>query len=447
MIWIGITLYTILLLLIAFQFRHHTGSDEFLMAHREAGWIKVSAGLFTLIGGGEFVTLASLGFVYGWGAIALFLGYALGFIFLGLIAGRLRENSSIKRYVSLPDYVHDKFGAASGLIVFMFSFLAFFALLMLQFATAGAVISPFTDLSYEQIVIYIAVVVTAYLLIGGFKAVLVTDVVQAVVMAILLPALLLYIFLEKSVGFENLSGIETLPLALWASLVFTGFFVVCASADVWQRAYAAKSDKVAKIGFVVGAFGFLLFGFVIVSIGIAAHQFGVTDANSAFVQVMTSTLTPVLTLVVTLMVLSAIMSTADTETFLLTGLVQRELQRYPLFRSLARLTSSVSGVRLLMVILSSASIVFAIKYSSLVDIYTWLLSALVVISPIILFSLFWHASSVGMFLSLLANTIVFVVLTGTGILTLDNIYLISIPGIVFYTISLVFRKQNLPIRN
>lgn len=441
MFWFAIALYIFVLLIIAYRSRKHTSADEFLMANRSASSWQVGAGLFTLIGGGEFVALAALGYLFGWSGIALFVGYALGFLFLGTISRKIRKDAITHKFISLPDYVHHNFGSGSGLIAFLFSFIAFFALLMLQFSAAGAVIMPFLNLPEWMVIFGVGAAVLLYLLIGGFKAVLTTDIVQGLAMLIVLPILVYLVMNAPLDANVEVASAESLPIFLWISLIVTGFFVVTASADVWQRAYAAASDKEAKSGFIGGGLAFLIFGFLIVSVGITARNLGLQDADNAFVEVMTNHLPGSVAALVGLLVLAAMMSTADTEVFLLTGLAQREIARFAPDSRVANFFESVTGVRILMFIVGSTSVAFAYLYSDLVGIYTWLLSALVVISPIVLFSLFRKASGIGMFFALMANTVLFAVLVGLKVLTLDNIFMIAIPGLVFYLFALMFSRK------
>nr|VFK17016.1 MAG: Na+/proline symporter [Candidatus Kentron sp. LFY] len=443
MIWLTILAYIAALWVLSYFFKKHADVDEYLMSRRNAGTIQIAAGLFTLIGGGELVTMASLGFVYGRSGIALFVGYAVAFFFLGIVAGKIRSGANEKKYISLPDYVHDNFGKSSGLIVFIFSFLAFFALLMLQLSTAGAVISPFINLSYNQIVFLIGFVVFIYLLVGGFRVVLITDVIQGIAMIVLLPLLAYIVLLSNNPSVNTLPTTESLPVAIWISMIVTGFFVASASADIWQRAYAAKSDSAARNGLMVAGILFLLFGFILVEIGIYAREIGTADPNSAFVETITTGLPVWAAILAVLMVVSAVMSTSDTEMFVLTGMLQHELRQFPFILGKAStILNSVKGARVFIGIVAIFAIGFAMMFSDLVDIYTWLLSAIVVISPIILFSLFWKASPIAMLFSLLANTIVFAVLVSAEILNIDNIYFICIPGITFYMIALLASQKH-----
>lgn len=184
--------YSALVLAIAFWYRKHTSGDEYLMGNRKASALLVASALFTLVGGGELVTLTSLSYTYGYAGLSLFIGYALGFFFLGFISSKIRSGNSEQYNLSLPDYAHQHFGFVAGQVVFYISFGAFFSMLLIQFTAGGQVLSSLTSFSYEQSVIITALVCTAYLFIGGFKTVLATDLVQGIARLTLMP-LLVYV--------------------------------------------------------------------------------------------------------------------------------------------------------------------------------------------------------------------------------------------------------------
>lgn len=435
--------YLVIVATVAVLFRNHETVDDFLIANRSAGALQVSQGLFTLIGGGEFVTMATLGFVYGLNAVALFLGYGLAFFFLAMNATRLRHSSAEKKFVSLPDYVYHHFGPGPSFFAFAFSVAAFFALLMLQFSAAASVLTPITGVPYTAWLVLLTVAITSYLVIGGLRAVLTTDVLQGAAMLGLLPVLLWMLFAtlgsEPSIAWF---GTEPLSPAIFTSLTVTGFLVGSSSADVWQRAYAAQSDRAARRGFIWGGFLFLVYGLALAMLGIAAQHLGVTNADTAFVDLAVQHTSPVALIVVVLLLVAAISSTADTEIFLLASLFQRELPRVRLLDASHPLLSTLGGVRTLVVIVAVTAAVASIFFRDLVGIYSWLLSALLVISPIIVFSLFAKASSTGMFLSMLANAVLFAILIGLGYLTLDNAYLIAVPGLIFYLTAYLVRRRS-----
>ena len=283
-----VVIYAGVMLVVAFLSRHHTTGDDYLMAGRSAGRLAVAASLFTLIGGGELVTLTALAYTYGWSGLALFVGYALAFSFLGVIAPRIRRQVAQEAPVSLPDYVHSRYGTSAGHLVFLFSFLAFFALLLLQFSAGGQILSGLLGLSYELSVLLVATIATMYLLIGGLRTVFATDMLQGVGMLVLMP-ILMFASSRFADTQRTISEPETLPVAIFLSLVISGFFVGASSADVWQRCYAAKSDSVARVGFIVGAVLLMIFGVLLVRLGLIARSNpAVGGPDSAFLDTLLS---------------------------------------------------------------------------------------------------------------------------------------------------------------
>src|SRR5688572_24037465 len=109
MIWL-LAVYALAVVGLAFLRRSHPTGDQYLMGNRDASAFLVGSALFTLVGGGELVTLTALAFTYGFGAIALFVGYAGGFTLLAILAHRVRAHPDAKYFLSLPDYVYHRYG-------------------------------------------------------------------------------------------------------------------------------------------------------------------------------------------------------------------------------------------------------------------------------------------------------------------------------------------------
>lgn len=431
--------YAIVLILIALWDRKKSVStgDEYLMAGRNAPPYQVAAALFTLIGGGELVTMVSLGYTFGFGGIALFLGYALAFIFVGTMAFKVRDEYDAKQYLSLPDYIHYKFGKSVGHLVFLISFVAFFALLLLQFTAGGQLLSSLLNVNYTVAVIITALIAFTYLFIGGFRSVLRTDAFQGVAMLLLLP-LLIYI-LANTNGSEVATEVESesLPLFLWVSLTITGFFVGSSSSDVWQRAYAAKSNKDAMKGFIIGSIVLLFFGGLLIWLGIEARSISaVSGGDSALVEIIQEVLPGIFSLVAIILILSAVISTADTEIFLLSGLAVREQLHIKGLSGIdIKNNETVKSTRIWMVAVSISSVLTGLYFSDLIEIYTWLLSALMILSPTIIAALLGFIHKYASYISIIIGVISFILLAMMGKLTLDNSYLIVlISGLVYITI-------------
>lgn len=428
--------------------RSLSSGDEYLMAGREAPPYQVAAALFTLIGGGELVTMVALGYSFGSGGVALFLGYALAFGFVGVMAGRVREDYAERQYFSLPDYFYAKYGEAVGRLAFLVSFVAFFALLLLQFTAGGQLLSPLLGVSYTVAVLATAFIALIYLFIGGFRSVLMTDVLQGGVMIVLMPIL---IYVAANAGGDAVAP-ETeggqLPVFLWLSLTLTGFFVGSSSADVWQRAYATRTDREARIGFIIGALILLFFGGLLIWLGIEARSIpAVSGPDAALVEIVQEVLPGPLAYAAIVLILSAIISTADTEIFLLSGLAVREQLRLKGYEAGAiKSKETVRGTRVWMGLIAIAAVGSGLIFSGLIEIYTWLLSALMILAPSILFALFGWNHKIASLSSILIGISAFIVLALIGQLTLDNSYLIVlIAGLVYilvgYVIPTVWTKK------
>lgn len=437
--------YAFVVLAISFFTRRHVSVDEYLMGGRSASSILVGSALFTLVGGGELIALTSLAFVSGISALALFLGYSLGFSFLAAVAPRIRSMGDTARFLSLPDYIHQRFGKLAGHLVFLVSFGAFFAMLIIQFTAGGQLLQPLLKISYAQSVIVTAVIATTYLAIGGFKTVLATDLLQGASRMLMLPLIIYAVAGGTSTPVAPSVSVEPLSLTLWASLTITGFFAAAASSDVWQRIYAAKSDRAARTGFIVGAVSVLLFGYLLVQLGLIAKAADITkDPDMAFVAAMSVTLPIWAQYLAAILVLSTIMGTADTELFLLAGMLGREASRVQGKHELAEImgSQSLTKSRVYLLAVCVSAVILSLVFRELVAIYTWLLSAVLVIAPTVILSLYFRAKQALVVIGMLLNTATFAGLAYFGILLPENAYLIVIPGFLLYGVSWVFSGSH-----
>lgn len=442
MVWLFL-LYALVVIALALARASHSTGDQFLMGNRNASALLVGAALFTLVGGGELVTLTALAFTYGLGALALFVGYAAGFIALAALARRVRAHTEAAQYLSLPDYIHTRYGRVAGHITFLVSFCSFLALLVVQFIAAGELLAPLLGFSYASCLVATAGVTLLYLLLGGFETVLLTDLLQAGSRLLLVPLLLAAGLAGGDVLVQR--GSESLPLEVGISLVITGLFSAASSADVWQRIYAARDIRAARFGLIGGATAMLLFGALLVAVGLIARNAGVTtDPNQAFGAVMTKLLPPWAGALAILLVLSTVMSTADTEMFLTGGLLSREIGRLGRQKTASEVTVAVTvhRARLAVALCSVVAIILALLVRDLVLVYTWLISALLVIAPTVIGSLFVSREILAGRISLILNAILFTVLAVTGAITPETAYYVLLPGFAVYLSVLVFSRAS-----
>ena len=159
---------------------------------------------------------------------------------------------------------------------------------VLQSAGGGAAKAIEINKNYYVIgVLIMALVTGVYTIVGGLKAVIVTDVLQSVLM--LAGALIVAYFTFSEVG--GWSGMRELdsagkdlvhlylpsdhPQRPWtgmlSGLLVLHFYYWGANQFIVQRALAAKSDKEARIGIITAGFVKLLIPFISIGTGIAAY--------------------------------------------------------------------------------------------------------------------------------------------------------------------------------
>ena len=159
---------------------------------------------------------------------------------------------------------------------------------VLQSAGGGAAKAIEINKTYYVIgVLIMALVTGVYTIVGGLKAVIVTDVLQSVLM--LAGALIVAYFTFSEVG--GWSGMRELdsagkdlvhlylpsdhPQRPWtgmlSGLLVLHFYYWGANQFIVQRALAAKSDKEARIGIITAGFVKLLIPFISIGTGIAAY--------------------------------------------------------------------------------------------------------------------------------------------------------------------------------
>ena len=264
--------------------------DDYYLGGRSFGPLVLMATVCaTIIGGSGLMGRAGVAYSSGFKAIMTALPYLLGMLIFSGFAGRISAVGTAFSITSIPDLFERRFGKAAKVIL-------------------GGLIALF--------IIYTAT--------SGLFGVIYTDVFQFIMLIlfvyILIPSASLVKLGGLSVFFQNLTPELAKPYIDGSIVgdIITYFVFTLAGAEMWQRAFAAKSQKAAKNGLFLGT---LAYGFTIPLVwfmGVVAHQlvsaekiaaYGTTDA---VVPALAIEILPVgLTGLALAGILSVIMSTAD----------------------------------------------------------------------------------------------------------------------------------------
>lgn len=435
-----IAVYFFVVFAIGFLVKKNETTREYLNADRKVGLLQTTASIVAVMGGMVLVAQAALGFEMGIAAAWYFVGYALGMIFLGLCVGKVKHLAKEKNFLTLADYFAEKFDHKNKILSAVIIFIALFAFLVGQFIAAGSLFAPLLGIPYATAVLLIMLGVLAYVFLGGYEAVIKTDVLQFLIMALVFGSILFIVkigdYTPEQIDIVSVGGVNIVLFLL------LGSFAVLSGGDIWQRVFSAKDVKTARNASFLSAALFLAFGTVLTIIGIAAkNHFPNIQAEEALYHGLFKLVPLPLLGIVVVFILAAVMSTVDTELFYLSSSLSKDF-----FRKDKPLTEHtlVRGVKKNIWLLALLSAVTAIFFSNIITVLFGMISLSLAASPALAASFFWKIKHNAAFLSMLAGLVSLVLLTVTGNFNADN-SIITLPVAIIFLIlgQLIFRQKTI----
>lgn len=282
--WISITLYFLVLLGIAVWVirKKENNTEDYFLAGRNIGWFVVGASIFASnIGSEHVVGLAGTGasnklplLIY---EIQAWVVLILGWVFLPFYA-----RSGV---FTMPEFLEKRFDARSRWVLSIFSIIAYaLTKISVTIYAGGVVVAALLGIDFWTGAIATVILTGIYTVLGGMRAVVYTETLQAVLL-ILGAAILTYIGLDKVGGWSSMQ--ETLgpeyfnmwrpatdPDFPWPSLLITstivGIWYWCTDQYIVQRTLTARNIKEGRRGTIFGALLKLLPVFLFLIPGIIA---------------------------------------------------------------------------------------------------------------------------------------------------------------------------------
>jgi len=297
----------------------HATEDDFLVGGRNTSWpllaLSIAAGV---LGGGVMLVFSQFAFSYGFSSLCIIGGIVLGTFLLVPIALKYKPVADNQGFYSLPDLFRFYWGRYAGWLSTAVVAVWTLGFIAMQLIAAGFLLNFMTGLQHWIGVLAVAGIVASYLIVGGFRSVILTDALQyaalGIVLLIVLPSSSSHVDLQGAV---ERSGSIDLAEAI-------GFFVLgglnmVVSADLWQRVYAAKSPKAARNGVIAGAFLVLAGGVLLMIPALAASGLPdlPEDSRSALVIALETYCPRPIAGLAMAAILMSVMSTLDTMVFVL----------------------------------------------------------------------------------------------------------------------------------
>lgn len=298
------------------------GMTDFLLAGRNLGIVLcASAMAATHFGGGALMGGAAHGYEHGLSGAWYGISTGLGLLLLALFtASRFR---GLALY-TIPDYLAKRYGgSATRILGAVLSLVALVGILAAQVNAAKGAFS-ITGLDPTVAAILATVVFVTYTAIGGLWAAAISDVIQIAIAAIgvIIATALVWsrtaalggfgaLLAEKGVSetYFRIDGSGP-SFILWLLLPTVMYTLI--GQDFYQRLFAARTARVARISALAGGVFLVALSFFPVVIGMGARA--LTDLDNpahAVPWVLENLMPPILGGIILAAILAAIMSSAD----------------------------------------------------------------------------------------------------------------------------------------
>lgn len=291
--------------------------DDYFLAGRGIQFFPLLMTLIaTQIGGGLVLGSAEEAYQYGWSVLLYPLGACLGLLVLASGIGRRMAQFPVSTVAQLFEVVYK-----SVRLKKFASLLSIVSLFLILVAQVIASKKFMLTLGVSQNWIFIAfwAIVIVYTVLGGLRAVVATDVVQA---AFFILVFVLCFFFASSSSNIALADIVQTGLTgddfefneekLFGWLLMPLLFMVIEQ-DMAQRCFAAESGRVVSLAAGCSAICIMFVCMIPVYFGVLGKTMGigVESGSSVLMTVIRETTNPAFTALVGCAILAAIISTAD----------------------------------------------------------------------------------------------------------------------------------------
>jgi len=171
----------------------------------------------------------------------------------------------------------------------------------------------------------IALIVGIYLAVGGYNSVIKTDILQwgIIITIIVLP----FLIKGSTVEIIDFTSFVALPLNYKVGFVGISMLFFFTSADIWQRLFSARNKSVAK-----NAFALVIPIYLLISLGLIWLGYSIksvlpdSEAGTAFFDIFGANIAhPIVLSLLGIFATASIMSTLDTQTFLFSTTVSKDI--------------------------------------------------------------------------------------------------------------------------
>ena len=296
-------------------------SNDFLYAGRNVGLALSTATLLAAwITSNTTMSAPEQGYTIG---IISCFGYATAGLSLCIFAPlALRIKKIMPNGCTSGDFVRRRYGKAVWIVFLLISAWYFTGFLMTQAMGGGILLQALSGVDYHVGLVLIRTVCTIYTIKGGFKAILSTDFIMAMLILVMLLVTAVLAFVKFSPADVH-TGVmaakpELMNVISGVGIMYLGTNFLFASGEIfhsniwWQRIYAAK-EKVTFRSFILSGIIWTTVPIIAGSLAFiaVANGYVVPQVNMVFPIVVSKLLGPLGAVLVLIIIYSALASTVS----------------------------------------------------------------------------------------------------------------------------------------
>ncbi|WP_100403746.1 sodium/proline symporter [Bacillus sp. FJAT-42315] len=430
-VMIEFIIYCVLMLVVGYIFsRRDLKHSDFLLGGKKLpGWALAFSERAT--GESAWLLLGYTGFVFAtglsgvWVAVGISSGIICSWLFL---AKRFMKEAEEYKAITLPGYLAKRFESHSKIILWMstiliVSFMMFY--FGAQIAGAGKTLFAVFNINTTVGAILSIIIVITLSYLGGFVAVVWTDMIQSIMMLItlvVLPIVALFHINAADLSISHALATSGTSMDSWTGgtigfalglLLFNNFSwffgFLGGQPQLSARFMALKNDKEAKTASIVAiVWTFLAYGgaFLIGITALTLYQGqNFADVETILPFMILDLLPPWIGGLLLAGILAAIISTADSQLLVITSSVSEDIVHHALGKKLtekqlvtiSRVTIITAGILGLVIALTSKSLVYIVV--------GWAWAGVgCTLSPAIILTFFWKRySGIGVIATIIAG--------------------------------------------
>lgn len=311
--------YLVVLFGVVLWFGKNESDEDFLISGRNRTTWQILLSKFAgTMGVSWFITYMAFAYEFGVAMLAFLPGIVIGYlVFAYWGIPRIYKHSRQGKFYTQGDYIYHRtksmFAKTATELSAVF---VQFGWLVAIIIGGGIVMSTYGFLSFELAVMITTGVVLLYILFAGFRAVIMTDVIQSLIILVLVSILVVVVL--RDVSLPEVLSIETASLSPGEVAAFFIFSLLTmfGQADRFQLVYASRNEKTATRGVGLAFLPvFFIAAFLLVAGLFVRSQLPGIDPSTAFPELLTAVLPAALLPFGLILFFAGLMSSADTYTF------------------------------------------------------------------------------------------------------------------------------------